>query len=1437
MKHVYKMMKRTALLIFTLLATPGLVLACDTSGYDMNSITDNGDGTFTIQWTALVAGGTTTGVGSTWGFYLNIDATILSISPTSFTSANGTTLNAAINGGNVQWGNPNPSSNPPFLDITLEPNDQSFNFTMVVQGIPTEWWGGGQEANLCPGGAGTFLDNYEGEFPCFEPVLIPNQDIVFACPGDVVTLSVTPNYLVEDILWSPGNSTSTSITVTAFSDETYTITGSNPGCSTSTTISISMLPLPYMTPQEEMVEVCEGTPAVLVVNTEFVDVVTWTPTNTSGPVLVVTPPNGPSVYTATGTNSCGSITVEIEVNTLPFPTITTSNDQVICQGESVQLIANPSGGAVTTWIPDGTVANSITVSPTSTTTYTAVASNFCGAAVEDVVVTVVGNTTNTVNLSACVGETVLYNGLPLAAGSSSQFTFNNYAGCDSVVTVVVASLPNTTGNLTLTACQGETVNFLGQNLAPGSTTQFTLNAFNGCDSVLTVFVQPLQNYTSSLNLQACAGESVTYAGQQLPAGSVTPITFNAFNGCDSVVTVTVQSLPNFVSSLTLQTCTGTTVSYNGQQLSPNSTTLITLTAQNGCDSVVTVTVQELAVLTSTLDVQTCTGTTYNYNGQQLQPGTSTPFNLVTASGCDSVVTVNVTAVAAFQESLSFNACTGETIPYNGQNLQPGTTTPFNFTSVQGCDSIVTVTVVQLPTFTSNLSLQTCTGTPIVYAGQSLPPGSVTPITLAAQNGCDSVVTVTVNEIQVLTSTLNLTACPGTNAFYQGQSLAPGSSTPFNFTSTIGCDSIVTVNVTALQSYATTVELEACEGFTASYNGFDLAPGTDLDFNYTASNGCDSVVTVTVAEVESFQTLEELFTCPGTTAEYLGQDLAIGSINQFSYTAAAGCDSVVTVTVSALPTFASTLTLEACEGSSVTYNGQSIMAGTSGVFTLAAQNGCDSTVTVNVTEIAPITSNLTLQACGGSTVTYEGEQLAPGSTTDFTFTALSNGCDSIVTVFVQEVNVITTSLTLFACPGNTVTYNGQPLPPNSNTPFSFVTAQGCDSVVTVSVLPLQASSGALTLTACTGTTATYNNQQLQPGTSTNFTFPNWQGCDSTVTVMVVEAFPQAIVVNLQACTGTTITYNGQTLQPGTSTEIMLDTWQGCDSLVTVFVEELDILTGSVTLQGCEGQPLTYNGTVIPPNSSMDFTFTSVNGCDSIVTVTALPSVPVLNTEELIEICEGATAIVFDQPISLPGVYAQTFTSGGGCDSTHTVTVAIVDLVNLEFPSDITIQLGETTTLDPVATPPTGLTYTWQPDPSLSCTDCPNPVASPISTTKYYLSVEDEGGCDDSDEITVFVKRPGVYIPNSFSPNGDGINDVFTIFSDGRSVKRVVSLKIFSRWGESVFEFYDFPPDDFNYGWDGSHREEEMDVAVFVYYTEVEFLDGKKQLLKGDVTLVR
>ena len=146
-------------------------------------------------------------------------------------------------------------------------------------------------------------------------------------------------------------------------------------------------------------------------------------------------------------------------------------------------------------------------------------------------------------------------------------------------------------------------------------------------------------------------------------------------------------------------------------------------------------------------------------------------------------------------------------------------------------------------------------------------------------------------------------------------------------------------------------------------------------------------------------------------------------------------------------------------------------------------------------------------------------------------------------------------------------------------------------------------------------------------------------------------------------------------------------------------------------------------------------------------------------------------------------------------------------------------------------------TWTQTNWLSCTDCLDPEAVVYNNTRYQVTVVDTNGCVVSDETLLRVRKDrNVFIPNAFSPNDDGANDVFMIFSD-QSVKQINSFLIFDRWGERVFADTDFQPNDPRHGWDGRFRNEPLNPAVFVYYAEIEFVDGVTILYKGDVTLLR
>ncbi len=146
------------------------------------------------------------------------------------------------------------------------------------------------------------------------------------------------------------------------------------------------------------------------------------------------------------------------------------------------------------------------------------------------------------------------------------------------------------------------------------------------------------------------------------------------------------------------------------------------------------------------------------------------------------------------------------------------------------------------------------------------------------------------------------------------------------------------------------------------------------------------------------------------------------------------------------------------------------------------------------------------------------------------------------------------------------------------------------------------------------------------------------------------------------------------------------------------------------------------------------------------------------------------------------------------------------------------------------------WSWSPGDFLSCVDCPDPrVIKPNRDMTFIVEVTDVNGCTASDFVTVFVHLK-IFIPTAFSPNGDGINDVVMVYATS-GVSNIRSLRFYSRWGELVYERYNFPPNDPGYGWNGSQNGQLLNPGVYAWVAEVEFVDGKVELFSGGVTLIR
>ena len=195
---------------------------------------------------------------------------------------------------------------------------------------------------------------------------------------------------------------------------------------------------------------------------------------------------------------------------------------------------------------------------------------------------------------------------------------------------------------------------------------------------------------------------------------------------------------------------------------------------------------------------------------------------------------------------------------------------------------------------------------------------------------------------------------------------------------------------------------------------------------------------------------------------------------------------------------------------------------------------------------------------------------------------------------------------------------------------------------------------------------------------------------------------------------------------------------------------------------------------------------------------------------------------------------------GCSRDTSITIAEPLSLGVELPQVITIELGDSTTvLDPIIFSSLPIdSFLWTPGEQLSCYNCKNPTVNPIHSQLYTLTITDVNGCTAFGQAQIDLdKNRNVYIPNVFSPNDDGINDKFRIFT-GIGVTNINFLRIYDRWGELVFDESNLSPSpDGTIGWDGRFRGQKMQPAVFMYLAEVEFLDGRVLLYRGDVTLLK
>jgi len=206
----------------------------------------------------------------------------------------------------------------------------------------------------------------------------------------------------------------------------------------------------------------------------------------------------------------------------------------------------------------------------------------------------------------------------------------------------------------------------------------------------------------------------------------------------------------------------------------------------------------------------------------------------------------------------------------------------------------------------------------------------------------------------------------------------------------------------------------------------------------------------------------------------------------------------------------------------------------------------------------------------------------------------------------------------------------------------------------------------------------------------------------------------------------------------------------------------------------------------------------------------------------------------------GSHILTITDENGCTLDTSFTVSEPAPILVSLPEEIALNLGDSVLINPVVQSAFPISATsWSPAEWVSCISCDVTYATAINNQYITVLITDVNGCTGIDSVLLKVDRTRkVFIPNAFSPNKDGINDLFQVYT-GPGVQSINYIRVFDRYGALVYEQLALAPNEngSDRGWDGSYRGKFCDPGVFTYVTEVRFIDGKEQLYFGSVTLVR
>ncbi|MCQ2325296.1 MAG: hypothetical protein MJZ58_03805, partial [Paludibacteraceae bacterium] len=923
-------------------------------------------------------------------------------------------------------------------------------------------------------------------------------------------------------------------------------------------------------------------------------------------------------------------------------------------------------------------------------------------------------------------ETYTWRGQTITGSGEYKDEYVTASGCDSTYYLKVNVKHRDDIHETATICYGETYTWQGNTYSEVGTHHYEITYTNqyGNDSTMHLHLTVLPKYWQQLPLFFCHGNSVTFNGKTYSAEGKDTLRFNSVNGCDSIVELIIKEYPTYLYQDTVHIKSDSVITWHGMTIDREGTFEDRQYTIYGCDSIYRLTVIEDVVYNFYEKASICTGQTLEWQGLTINRKTSGVYDYhrkyTSVLGTDSIYHLELTVTPSYFEQKQFFICPGTSVSFLGHVYTQTGRDTIQLYSAAGCDSLIEVIVAEYPNYHYDQTVHIRKDSSYIWNGKVITEAGQYTKTYSTIHGCDSIYTLTVivdsaytfhdsafsclgeiyewqglkiNEAAAgkynykvsyttqygmdstyyLTLTIHekpfsqqvLSICPGENVTFHNKNYSKAGRDTIILPSVTGCDSIIEVVINEYESYRfnDTVHIKKDSSYTWHDRQY-TETGTYV-IQGTTIYGCDSTYTLTLIVDSAYHFYEKADLCVNEIYEWHGLIISKDSAGVYTYTkpytSVYGMDSVYHLTIDIHPVYKAQQHLYFCAGDSVAFHGKMYKHPGKDTIHLQSLYGCDSLIEVIVNEYPTYHFQETKYIKEGDTFEWQGKTITEEGVYDAHYNTV-NGCDSSYTITVLKIRDYEYWETAHSCVGETFLWQGleinEPVTGTYTYTQKYVSQFSTDSVYHLTLTVDSAYVQYQYLSFCEGGFVTFGDSTYtQSGTDT-LRFQGVGGCDSTIIVVITAQKRFFTTDTIVLGNNETYLWHGQTITESGTYRDVQTTVSGCDSIYELVAIFHAIYQYEDSVSICQSEaPYIWRlneTTEIPLNHEAGQTkiyeqrYETVNHKDSIYRL-ILTILPEYEIDIAAEICEGDRYSFGNKTYDSTGTYTDTLQTIYGCDS--------------------------------------------------------------------------------------------------------------------------------------------------------------------------------------------